>query len=439
MVVATKVERRPPLRHDILMIVTLFCFTLASYGANEVRTWTAASGNTVEASLVRTAGASVILKLKNGKEVRIVRSKLSAADRSYIAAQATPASAAQATPASVHQLPFSYGKTSPEIPLRKDKTVSYHMFVPEVLKTAARWPVMFVFDPGGGRPGTLNRYIPGAKRNGWALVVSVQSSNSSKRPNEEGTYPTVDEVIALYPIDKARVYASGHSGGSRVAAIVGEHMRKRGFAGLLANGAGVGYGRVFKQSSQSSIYALCGSNCFNRWDMPTSLSKIRCKNKKLVMFPGNHDWAPAQYMTEGMSMLTGWFLKDARDVSSSYADERMRFAERQLEELQSLKDNHPGKALVWAKLLSDFKLPTRMSAEVQKEYNALRTSKAALRYLEAEKALEGLMDKHFVVSDVARCMKRADPAASKAALALAEKYADTPFAEVFRRLAKPSA
>jgi len=406
------------------------CFSL-TYGAEHpTRVWTALAGNTVEASFVKVEGAMVFLKLENGKEVRVAKSKLCESDRSYLEALEKPAVN--------HELPFEYGAVSQEQKLSKDDTVSYYMYVPKSLKSAHSWPVLFVFNPGGGSPETLNRYIPGATRNGWALVVSVQSKNGEKRPPEEIVYPMVDEVIARFPIDDKRVYASGHSGGTRVAGLLGEHMKKKGFAGLLANGAGVGYDRVYMQSPKSSIYALCGSNCFNRWDMPKSLDQISCKNKKLVLFPGNHDWASEAYMTEGMSMLTGWFLKDAGGMSTPYATEITCFVERELEELKSLKETQPGKALMWAQLLSEFKLPAELSEQVRKEAAALRTNKEALTYQEAEKALDALMKKHFIVSDHARCMKRADPAASKAAKALAEQYADTPFAEVFRRLAEPS-
>ena len=415
----------------LILVVVIFCSAMfAVHGEEAIRTWTALSGSKVEASLVRTTSSAVVLKLADGKEVQISKSKLSSADRAHLKTLATPAMS--------HELPFDYGKVSPALAVRSDDTVTYHMFVPEALKAEKTWPILCVFSPGGGTPGTLRRYMPGATRNGWALVVSVQSANSCKRPSKEVVNAMVDDVMDRYPIDKKRVYASGHSGGSREAGLLGEHMRKRDFAGLLANGAGVGYGRVYQQSPQSSIYALCGSNCFNRWDMPTSLSKIKVKNKKLVFFPGNHDWASADYMTEGISMLTGWFLQNARGTASSYAAERDRFVERQLEEIRSLKDPHPGKALIWAQLLSKFQLPTALATQVRAEHNALRTNKTALRYLAAEKALEDLLSRHFVVKDVARCMKRADPGATKAATALAEEYADTPLAEVFARLAKPS-
>jgi len=413
-----------------MTVVVMFCMLGIASGEGEIRKWTALDGKSVDASFVKEERGYVSLKLANEKTVKIPARKLSAGDKAYIKDITTPKIE--------HKLPFEFGSTSKAIPLSKNGAITYHMFVPECLKSSQSWPVMFVFDPGGGKPRTLKRYIPGAKRNGWALVVSVQSSNKSKINVEESVFAMVDEVIEKYPIDEKRVYASGHSGGSRTAGLLGEHMKKRAFAGLLANGAGVGYARVYQQSPKSSIYALCGSNCFNRWDMPKSLDKIRCRNKKLVIFPGNHDWASEKYMTEGMTMLTGWFLKDAAKKEMRYRDECIRFAERELKEINTLKESAPGKALIWAQLISELKLPTELSTPVRKELSTLKTNKKALRYLEAEKALDKLMDKHFIVSNHATCFNRADPGATKAALALAEKYADTSLAEVFTRLAKPS-
>lgn len=419
------------MKNVVLIVLSWMCFVSAVFGAEEIRTWTAVDGKSVEAAFVEEAGGFISLKLANGQTVKITSSKLSAKDKAYIKELTTPK-------VEEVKLPFEYGSTSPEIKLSKDDEISYHMFVPESLKGSQAWPVMFVLDPGGGKPGTLDRYIPGAKRNGWALVVSVQCANNSKISSERSVFPMVEEVLEKYPIDRMRVYASGHSGGSREAGLLGEHLKKRDFAGLLANGAGVGYGRIFQQSPKSSMYGLCGSNCFNRWDMPSSFEEIKCRNKKYVVFPGNHDWAPEGYITEGMSTLTGWFLKEAAKTGTQYGEECVLFAERELEEIEALKESEPGKALLWAQLLSEIKLPSELSAKVRNELAALNANKAALNYLEAEKAYEKLIKKYFALPNAASFHNRADKDAAKAANALAEKYADTSFKEVFERLALPS-
>ena len=53
--------------------------------SREVRTWTAASGSTVEASLLAERGHMVILKKEDGTQVKIPKSRLSDGDLAYIA------------------------------------------------------------------------------------------------------------------------------------------------------------------------------------------------------------------------------------------------------------------------------------------------------------------------------------------------------------------
>jgi hypothetical protein len=50
----------------------------------EQRTWTSRTGSEIKASLVRNAGAYLILQTGDGKEIRVFRNKLSQADLDYI-------------------------------------------------------------------------------------------------------------------------------------------------------------------------------------------------------------------------------------------------------------------------------------------------------------------------------------------------------------------
>jgi len=65
-------------------------------------------------------------------------------------------------------------------------------------------------------------------------------------------------------------------------------------------------------------------------------------------------------------------------------------------------------------------------------------NKAALHYLEAEKEYDKLIKKYFALPNQATYYERADKDATRAALALAQKYSDTSFKVVFERLAEPS-
>ena len=73
-----------------LSVLPLF---LALAQAAEIRSWTDVQDRKIEASMVRVDGQTVILKLKDGREVPYPLVKLSAADGQYVAANRTPSPA----------------------------------------------------------------------------------------------------------------------------------------------------------------------------------------------------------------------------------------------------------------------------------------------------------------------------------------------------------
>ena len=79
-----------PHPNSIVRFLFLFSLTLALAQASEVRSWTDVQDRTIEATLVRVDGQTVILKLKDGREVPYPLAKLSAADGKYVEANKTP-------------------------------------------------------------------------------------------------------------------------------------------------------------------------------------------------------------------------------------------------------------------------------------------------------------------------------------------------------------
>lgn len=62
-------------------------------GAQDVRTWTSASGKTIEASFVEQKSGQVILQLPGGEKTKINLNQLSSADQIYVGGQGRPAAA----------------------------------------------------------------------------------------------------------------------------------------------------------------------------------------------------------------------------------------------------------------------------------------------------------------------------------------------------------
>lgn len=67
----------------LFLLVTLFGLSEFSWSA-DVRTWSDRKGRTLEASLLSVEGEEVVLQLKDGREVRVKISTLSAADGAYL-------------------------------------------------------------------------------------------------------------------------------------------------------------------------------------------------------------------------------------------------------------------------------------------------------------------------------------------------------------------
>ena len=80
--------------------IVLFCvlggFPLA--GAQEVRTWTSASGKTLEAAFVENRFGQVILRKADGEQIRINLNQLSSADQIFVGSQGRIGGSAGARP-----------------------------------------------------------------------------------------------------------------------------------------------------------------------------------------------------------------------------------------------------------------------------------------------------------------------------------------------------
>ena len=75
----------------VALVAALFCFQIAT--AQEARTWTSASGKTIEASFVELKSDLVVLRSSAGELIRIRLNLLSPADQVYARSQSQPVGA----------------------------------------------------------------------------------------------------------------------------------------------------------------------------------------------------------------------------------------------------------------------------------------------------------------------------------------------------------
>lgn len=137
----------------------------------------------------------------------------------------------------------------------------------------------------------------------------------------------VDDVYERLPVAENLAFATGMSGGSRMAYLLAE--RERNIAGVLACGSGSGVYvgedefRDAKLRRSTYVYSLMGTNCFNRTGAFQSHDEFP-DEYRLRFFPGKHDWAGADLIEEGMARVLGAGLadydgEDAEEMRSDYA------------------------------------------------------------------------------------------------------------------------
>jgi len=410
----------------LFVFVFLLAWTLSAAAVpTEMRTWTDARGRKVTARAVSMSDGVVVLENANGARVSIAIQNFSKQDQAYLRQHFSKDAAAA---------PFPVGETTDEIKTRKHPEWSYFLYLPKNFHMNRQWPVMVAMGPTGGVKRGLDRYSKGAEFNGWILAMPVQSKNVYDR-NVEAVSAVLDDVRERLPIDEKRLYATGFSGGARVAFRLAAELKKGRIAGVLPCGAG-GYPREF--SSKVVIYGLCGTSCYNRWDMACTMKETRNKSSRLVFFLGGHTWAPPDYLTDGMTYLNGCYLKNAPNTDRTLIAERDQFAQRLLAQIEGCLKSKPEWAYEWALFLSDFPGPAATVNKARTHLKSLQQQSKIQLYAAALADLNKFVKKHFATDRRAHHTNNGTPEAKRDAEELSEKYKDTILVNHFRKMGERS-
>jgi len=324
------------------------------------------------------------------------------------------------------------GEKSAVITCKKQSKFSYVMYFPKSYDAARahKWPVMFIFSPGGGSAKTLDLYVEGAERNQFLLAVSVQSKNG----NSESTAACeamMDDVLASYPVNPQRCYASGFSGGSRQSFEI-SGIRSKNIIGILACGAGCSFGPFNKKAA---VYGLCGTKCFNRWDMTITFEKQIKKNGVLRFFPAGHAWGDKVLIAEGMDWLNAQYLAAPGSGTMSAAAERKAFIARIAEEMQANLETRPVYAYERGMLLEKF---TGLEvAKIKGGVAKLAIDPKVKAHLAAAKDVDQFAKSHFNTSVMDYKNKPVTKPMKQDAARLHEKHKDTAFGELFVGFGQP--
>ena len=210
------------------------------------------------------------------------------------------------------------GRIVERVACSDDPLQTYAVYLPSNYSPDKEWPVLYALDPGARGKAPLEHYQDAAEKWGWILI----GSNNSQNGNAEGSVAAWNAITkdshVRFHIDDKRAYATGFSGGARMAMYLAAQC-KGCLAGLIVSGAGIPAGDVSVPSLQLPTFATAGVDDFNfaeikRLDQALNKSGV---SHQIAIFSGGHDWPPADVASEAIE----WFELQAMRAGARTRDD----------------------------------------------------------------------------------------------------------------------
>ena len=188
------------------------------------------------------------------------------------------------------------------VPLTANPEESYALYLPSGYSPDRPAPILYGFDPRARGRVPVERFQAAAERYGWVVVGSNASRNGIAVGDIIGRL--WGDTHARIAIDPRRVYATGFSGGARVASGMGLASRDQ-VAGVVAFGAGLPSGARLPKDVRVLFFGGAGLDDFNLPEMrqlAADLDAAAIPNR-LELWEGGHEWAPPALCTVALEWL----------------------------------------------------------------------------------------------------------------------------------------
>lgn len=205
---------------------------------------------------------------------------------------------------------YQYEKIIDSISCDANPRFSYSLYLPSHYSIKSKWPVLFVFDPGGRSKSAVERFIPAAEKYGY-IVACPPGSKNGLPWNEilELTRCMFIDVKKKYSVDESRIYTAGFSGGSRVASAIA--ITFKGIAGVIACGAGlpgIPSGETLPAFDMIGLVGNTDMNYIEMVELESYLEKS-ARNAELRIFEGGHKWPDSDILQGAVEWLDLQALK----------------------------------------------------------------------------------------------------------------------------------
>jgi len=309
----------------------------------------------------------------------------------------------------------------------------YFLYIPKSLKEGRKAPLLHFNGSGGGSAASLARYIAGAEANGWIVVANVESRNEqSTEQNHEYAKNVVAHAIGSLPVDPARVYFAGNSGGGAMSFYNSARIPS---IGAMPE---IGYIPKDTQPAKGHYFVINGTNDFNRYTSSNAVASIGA-NAIQRFFVGGHDDAPDWLCAEGMAWLNGKYLAEKKQ-DKNHAAECLDYEASMIRWIVSLEKGAPYRAYYWCLFLrDDYGIAGPNSAALSPVTARLATNPACIRYVKGLAAISEFTAKYYAPLGRNSRPHHITPEIETSAKILAEEFTGVPMIEdIIAALGKPS-
>jgi hypothetical protein len=205
---------------------------------------------------------------------------------------------------------------------------TYEVFVPPTYDAKKSYPVVLFISPGNGAGG-WKEWEPVCKKEG--IIFASPHGAGNDCPGEKRVrivLDVLDDLRRTYNTDPDRTYISGHSGGARMAGIIGFALPEY-FGGVVACCAGVELrNEVWLRQrviDRLSVALLTGDSDFNRGEMERFRGPVLAEvgvRSKVWVAPKTGHAVPAALLPEAFKWLEEGLPK-RRELAKKHPASRM--------------------------------------------------------------------------------------------------------------------
>ena len=190
------------------------------------------------------------------------------------------------------------GEVLADVKCASDVAQSYALYLPSNYSADRKWPLLMGFHPSARGIAITEKYRAAAEKYGYIVAASNNSRNGPWSVSERAINAMTRDLAARFSIDDKRLYATGHSGGARVAMQL---ALNNPFAGVIASSAGLP-DAPSQARIKFAVFGTAGDTDFNYIEMRLLDNSLRTPHR-LVIFAGGHALPPDDVAMEAVEWL----------------------------------------------------------------------------------------------------------------------------------------